>query len=124
MYQELSKWMDDVMNFAEEIRVSNSSGGVKNDGNKLRPGLLFKSMPKAVLEVIKVLDAGATEYGANNWKLVEDERYHEALLRHVILGYFQGEQYDAKSKLHHLAHAVCCSMFLLEKELEGKYEEK
>lgn len=89
MYQELSKWMDDVMNFAEEIRVSNSSGGVKNDGNKLRPGLLFKSMPKAVLEVIKVLDAGATEYGANNWKLVEDERYHEALLRHVILGYFK-----------------------------------
>lgn len=99
------------------LPVLNDSGGIKNDGGKIRPTLLIKSMPRAVKELLEVLEGGAREYGADNWKLVESERYDDAVLRHLIFGYFAGEKFDQKTGKHHLAHAVANLMFLLEKEL-------
>lgn len=102
---------------ASDIYVENSQGGVKADGGKVRPTLLFKSMPYAVSQVIEVLEIGARKYSPDNWKKVENARYHDALLRH-LLAYMQGEKLDPETDKEHLVHLVCCALFLIEKEKE------
>lgn len=96
----------------------NSQGGIKFDSKKARPTLLLKSMPHAVQEVIDVLELGARKYAPDNWKKVENERYHDAMLRHV-LSYLGGEVNDPETSKHHLAHAVCNMLFLIQKEEES-----
>jgi hypothetical protein len=93
----------------------NSAGGIKFDSKKARPTLLLKSMPDAVQEVIDVLELGARKYAPDNWKKVENARYHDAMLRH-ILAYLGGETLDQETIKHHLAHAVCNMLFLIQKE--------
>lgn len=56
--------------------------------------------------------------GADNWRKIEPVRYVDAAGRHIN-AHRSGEPMDAESGLHHLAHAICCLMFQLEKELEG-----
>jgi hypothetical protein len=65
-------------------------------------------------KVQAVLDLGAKRYGAWNWQMVKnpDVRYLAALFRHVI-AYTLGQDEDEESKQHHLAHAVCCCLFLM-----------
>ncbi len=96
-----------------ELRVVNQQGGVKADGAKVRPTLLFKSLHKSLSEVLAVLEFGAKKYAPDNWKKVEPHRYDDALLRHVM-AYLSGEKNDPDSNLDHLAHAACCILFLLE----------
>lgn len=119
IYKEVSNTDEYLLTGKVGGKVVNNAGGVKNDGGKVRPTLLVKSMPKAVKEVMEVLQHGADKYGADNWKLVENERYDDALLRHLLLGYFSGERKDPDSGKSHLAHVACCVLFLLEKELEN-----
>lgn len=72
-------------------------------------------MPWAsVCEVLAVLEYGATKYSPDNWQRVPDARvrYANAAMRHMV-AWIQGEQCDAESGLSHLAHAVCCLLFLL-----------
>lgn len=97
------------------IRVTNDQGGVKADGGKMQPRLLMQSMPNAVKEICEVLTYGANKYTPDNWKKVEGDRYTDALYRH-LLAYHAGEQVDSETKKHHLAHAACCILFLLEKQ--------
>lgn len=89
-----------------------ATGGRKFDGNKLEYGLL---PPFALEETVKVLTFGAQKYERDNWKRVPDSkrRYFDALQRHVW-AWKQGEQFDPESGFHHLAHAMCCLMFLYE----------
>jgi hypothetical protein len=98
----------------ETFKVSgaNLSAGRKFDGGKLEYGLL---PPKALEETVKVLTFGAQKYERDNWKKVPDSkrRYFDALQRHVW-AWKQGEQLDPESGIHHLAHAMCCLMFLYE----------
>lgn len=87
--------------------------GVKYDAKKRRFGLLPW---KGVAQVVDVLEYGANKYpSADNWRKVSDgeNRYKEALLRHVV-AYVSGESHDPESGLPHLAHAVCCALFLLD----------
>jgi hypothetical protein len=102
-------WID------EAESIPNAQGGIKFDSKKARPTLLLKSMPDAVQEVIDVLELGARKYAPDNWKKVENERYHDAMLRH-ILAYLGGETLDQETSRHHLAHAVCNMLFLIQKE--------
>jgi hypothetical protein len=90
----------------------NETEGRKFDGGKLEYGLL---PPKALEETVKVLTFGAQKYERDNWKKVPDSkrRYFDALQRHVW-AWKNGEQIDAESGIHHLAHAMCCLMFLYE----------
>lgn len=89
----------------------NSQGGVKDDSAKLRYDLVdFKSLD----QMVAVLTMGATKYGPNNWKNVEDERYVAATLRHFS-SYRKGEFLDPESGQPHLAHVMCNIMFLLAK---------
>ncbi len=89
--------------------------GQKHDQGKLRPTLLFQSLPNAVQQTIEVLQYGANKYGDENWKLVEPQRYKDALLRH-ILKYISGIERDEESGLKELAHISSNVLFLLEHE--------
>ena len=92
-----------------------TEGGRKFDGNKLEYGLL---PPLALKATVDVLTFGAQKYERGNWKIVPDSkrRYFDALQRH-LWAWKQGEQIDPESGLHHLAHAMCCLMFLYEREV-------
>ena len=87
-----------------------SEQGQKFDKNKPRMSLL----PKGALNaVIRVLEFGATKYQVDNWKHVPEAktRYYDAMQRHID-AWWQGEQKDPETGEHHLAHAICCGMFL------------
>lgn len=99
-----------------------TAGGRKFDGGKLQYGLL---PPLALAETVKVLTFGAEKYEPDNWKVVPDSkrRYFDALQRH-LWSWKQGESLDAESGIHHLAHAMCCLMFLYEHDVKYSKEEK
>jgi hypothetical protein len=91
----------------------------KFDGGKPRLGLLPK---KALTETAKVLTFGAEKYDAHNWrKGLEYSRLEDAALRHVF-AWADGEDRDPESGLSHLAHALCCLMFLLEFVAEERHD--
>lgn len=87
------------------------SGGKKFDQGKPRWSLL---PPRTLNEVIDVLEHGAAKYGENNWQFVEHGhvRYYDAAMRHID-AWLQGGKNDDDSGRHHLAHAICCLMFLM-----------
>jgi hypothetical protein len=89
-----------------------TTGGRKFDGNKLEYGLL---PPLALEATVDVLTFGAQKYERDNWKRVPDSkrRYYDALQRH-LWAWKKGEILDPESGKHHLAHAMCCLMFLYE----------
>ena len=64
--------------------------------------------------VVEVLTFGVNKYAVDNWQHVPDprRRYFSAGLRHVV-AWKLGEKDDPESNLPHLAHAVCCFLFLL-----------
>jgi hypothetical protein len=114
--------------------------GVKQDAGKLDASLLTESMMLALMapekhlspvglaayrelerieqafleDVVKVLEHGVRKYARDNWMHVPDweQRYTAARNRH-ILGYLDGDDFDDESGLHHLAHAMCCELFLV-----------
>lgn len=94
-----------------EAAISKPEIGVKHDSGKFR----FSLLPwNAVKEVIDVLEFGAKKYAPDNWKRVDDhrDRYFNATIRHVT-AWYAGEKNDPETGLNHLAHAVCCLLFLI-----------
>ncbi len=92
--------------------------GRKFDTEKPRWDLL----PLDVLEpMIRVLGFGARKYGVENWKQLSDgrRRYYAALMRH-LKAWQAGERADPESGESHLAHALCCLVFLSWSERQGK----
>lgn len=85
--------------------------GMKFDTDKPRWSLL---PPRTLNEVIAVLEYGAKKYQADNWKYVDNayQRYYDAAMRHVD-AWWNGQQLDPETNKHHLAHAICCMMFLM-----------
>lgn len=73
---------------------------------------------RALSEVVHVLTHGAAKYADNNWQTVphQQQRYFAACMRHIV-AWRLGEQRDAETGNHHLAHAVCCLLFLTSHEL-------
>ena len=92
------------------------TSGRKFDDGKLRHDLL-PLYP--VHEVIRVLMYGAEKYDDHNWKKVPNlrARYYNAAKRHID-DWWAGEQLDKESSFHHLAHAMCCLIFLMQAEKE------
>jgi hypothetical protein len=85
--------------------------GRKDDQDKARWDLLpFGS----VAQVVDVLTYGAKKYAPDNWQKVPNPkgRYVAAALRHLS-AYAEGEKVDPESGKPHLAHAVCCLLFLM-----------
>jgi hypothetical protein len=92
--------------------------GMKFDTGKL----LWRLLPwKALEEVVKVLTFGALKYAPSNWIYVKqaDERYQDAALRHLT-AYLSGEKLDPETGYSHLAHCICCLLFLLHFEVTGE----
>lgn len=88
--------------------------GMKFDTGKLS----YSLMPRSALAwTVAVLTYGAVKYEPGNWAAVEgwEERYYDALLRHVE-AWRDGDYYDEETQLPHLAHAACCAIFLLAKQ--------
>lgn len=100
--------LDDTISFDEE--------GLKYDDGKLEYGLL---PPLALKATVDVLTFGANKYKRDNWKYVDDSkrRYFDALQRH-LWAWKEGEEIDPESGKHHLAHAMCCLMFLYEHDVK------
>lgn len=86
-------------------------GGAKKDAGKLRWSLLPWD---AVEEVVKVLMFGAEKYADRNWEKGMDwSRLFDAGLRHKVSWWQRGENEAEDSRIHHLAHDACDSLFLL-----------
>jgi hypothetical protein len=88
---------------------------VKADTEKPRMSLL---PPRAMIALGDVLTYGAKKYAPDNWRKVDDlSRYTSAALRHVFR-YMGGERDDPETGMHHLAHAACSLLFIVDLDLE------
>lgn len=85
--------------------------GKKFDNGKDRWDLLPIS---EVRDVVRVLTYGAVKYDDDNWKIVDKkkDRYYSAALRHIT-AWKDGNLLDEETDLPHLAHAICCLLFLM-----------
>ena len=99
-----------------------TTGGRKFDGNKLQYGLL---PPLALKATVEILTFGAEKYEPDNWKNVPDSkrRYFDAMQRH-LWAWKEGEQDDPETGKNHLAHAMCCLMFLYEHDVKYSLDKK
>lgn len=95
----------------EPVIAEPKDEGVKYDGGKPQWSLVpFKAMT----EVVEVLTYGANKYSPDNWCKVPNakRRYVDAGFRHFS-AYASGEKKDPETGYSHLAHAMCCLLFLL-----------
>ena len=103
-----------MVGIAETVKASQTAttGGRKFDGGKLQYGLI---PPNALKATVEILTFGAEKYEPDNWKWVPDSkrRYFDAAQRH-LWAWKSGEQNDQETGKNHLAHALCCLMFLYE----------
>ena len=106
-------------------KINSSSGNVtlavwedvKNQSAKADGGKPTLSLvPKEIIyEIEKVRSFGSAKYGSpDNWKKVEMERYHQALLRHTLAVWDDVGARDKESGLLHLSHIATNVAFLLE----------
>lgn len=79
-----------------------------------KPNLLL--VPKEIIyEIEKVRSFGVKKYkDPDNWKKVEIERYHQALLRHTLAIWEDINARDKESGLLHLSHIATNIAFILE----------
>ena len=90
----------------------------KADAGKPHPSYC----PVALIEgVIAVREHGTAKYGdPENWRKVEPERYHEAILRHTLAIWENPYAVDPDSGLLHLQNIATNISFLLQMRKEGK----
>ena len=84
----------------------------KADQGKPHPSYV----PVALIEgVMAVREYGNQKYhDPDNWKQVEPERYHQAMLRHILAAWNDPYKRDPESGLFHIQHVACNIAFLLE----------
>jgi hypothetical protein len=106
----------------DHVRVEMEDGKIvsdqslKKDAGKIPLELLSDL---ALDEIGKVLAFGAQKYAPDGWRRgMAWRRLIGAAKRH--LGAFsRGEDKDPETGLPHLAHLLCCAMFLMEYQLTG-----
>ncbi|QOC54155.1 dATP/dGTP diphosphohydrolase domain-containing protein [Caulobacter vibrioides] len=84
-----------------------------------KPPLALIPAP-ALVHMAEAFKDGATKYGPANWRKdpVSTSTYVNAAMRH-ILAWFDGEQVDPVSKVHHLGHAAGCLAILMDAQACG-----
>ena len=84
----------------------------KADAGKPHPSYV----PVALIEgVMVVREYGNQKYhDPDNWKQVEPDRYHQAMLRHILATWNDPYKIDPESGLPHIAHVATNIAFLLE----------
>jgi hypothetical protein len=109
---------------AKDVPNAKLGSALKFDDDKLPVNLLSS---EALLQTAAVLKFGADKYAEHNWRAgFAWSRPLAAAMRH-IMAFNDGEDKDPESGLSHLAHAMCCIMFLLEfekthRELDDRYK--
>lgn len=78
--------------------------------------------PAIIRSVMRVREYGHTKYGqqADHWDQVEPERYHDAMLRHILACWNDPYSVDPESGLLHLEHAATNIAFLLQSREDSK----
>ena len=117
----LRKYMNIPNPIYQKVRKNLESRGIntdeKNQSAKADSGKpILSYVPKEIIfEIEKVRKFGVEKYkDPDNWKKVEMERYHEALLRHTLAIWNDINARDAESGLLHLSHIATNVAFLLE----------
>ena len=90
---------------------------IKNQQAKADSGKpILSYVPKEIIyEIEKVRSFGVKKYkDPDNWKKVDIERYHQALLRHTLAIWNDIQARDTESGLLHLSHIACNVAFILE----------
>lgn len=88
----------------------------KADAGKPHPSYVPVSLINAVMAV---REYGNQKYhDPDNWKQVEPERYHQAMLRHILAAWNDPYKIDPESGLPHIAHVATNIAFLLEMKKE------
>lgn len=107
-------WNTTLPDFVPFVSLEDSQpiSGQKFDTGKPIIGAI---PPHAELAVARVMTFGAQKYARDNWRKIDDipTRYMDAALRHLN-AVRRGETADPESGEHHLAHAACCILFMLD----------
>ena len=109
-------WITDEwlkLRFGEkEANMDKPDQQAKADQGKPHPSWV----PVALIEgVMAVREYGNQKYhDPDNWKQVEPERYHQAMLRHILAAWNDPYKRDPESGLFHIQHVACNIAFLLE----------
>lgn len=82
----------------------------------------LRLVPTEIINCIaRVREYGNNKYGdPENWKKVEVQRYHDALLRHTLAIWNDLEKKDEESGLLHLEHIATNLAFILELLKDGE----
>ena len=105
-------WLSQASSADSKEPASGEGWEAKSDTGKP----VLSLVPKRIIyEIEKVRSFGVKKYkDPDNWKLVELERYHQALLRHTLAVWEDVQARDKESGLLHLSHIACNVAFLLE----------
>lgn len=97
--------------------------GAKHDTGKPRPSLV---PVEAIEAIMRTREYGLRKYGkAEDWRSIDAERWHDALLRHVLSMWENPIAIDFESGLPALWHVITNAAFLcaaLQKELKEEME--
>ena len=110
--QFMEYWLSQASSSDSKELASGEGWEAKSDTGKP----ILSLVPKQIIyEIEKVRSFGVKKYkDPDNWKLVELERYHQALLRHTLAVWEDVQARDKESGLLHLSHIACNVAFLLE----------
>lgn len=90
--------------------VSDKIPGAKSDAGKLK---LSDVPPELIEAVAKVREYGNRKYAdPDNWKRVDPEKFHDALLRHALHSWVDWRAIDEESGLPAIFHIACNAAFL------------
>lgn len=82
----------------------------RSDKGKIRYSLLPWDV---VRELVKVYEFGCGKYDKDNWKKgMSWSRVYDSLMRH-LQSFWEGEELDPESGLHHLSHVIWNAVTLL-----------
>lgn len=96
--------------------------GSKRDSSNNKPPLSKLPFP-ALKEVAFVHQYGDSQFGTGNWKKGQPySALSDSMLRHWEAWFYKLETTDAKSGLHHLAHAAWNCLVLLWQDLFGRHD--
>lgn len=96
---------------------SQNEPGAKLDAGKTQPGLVIRSMPRAMLAISEVSTYGANKYSPDGWLQVPEgeRRYLNAMLRHLLQeGIEEFDTGPGGSGLRHAAQVAWNAMARLE----------
>ena len=85
----------------------------------------MSTVPLPVLyETALAMMEGAREYGRHNYRIagVRGSVYYDALWRHIG-AWWEGEDIDPKSGLHHIAKAIATLVVLRDSQIAGNWED-